>query len=65
VHELSERELQVSLLVGRGRTNKQIATSLNLSAKTVETYLSRIFKKLDVCCRAEIACIVGRGHPSA
>jgi DNA-binding CsgD family transcriptional regulator len=57
---LSGRELQVALLVSDGRTNQQIATRLGLSSKTVETYLARIFKKLDVSCRAEVATMVGR-----
>jgi DNA-binding CsgD family transcriptional regulator/tetratricopeptide (TPR) repeat protein len=57
---LSGRELQVALLVSQGRTNAQIARRLGLSIKTVETYLARIFKKLVVSCRAEVATMVGR-----
>jgi DNA-binding CsgD family transcriptional regulator len=57
---LSGRELQTALLVSAGHTNDQIARKLDLSHKTVETYLARIFKKLDVTCRAEVATIVGR-----
>ncbi|HET9895275.1 MAG TPA: helix-turn-helix transcriptional regulator [Streptosporangiaceae bacterium] len=57
---LSQRELQVAPLVSQGRTNAQIARRLGLSSKTVATYLARIFKKLVVSCRAEVATIVGR-----
>ena len=60
---LSGRELQVALLVSDGRTNEQIARRLGLSSKTVETYLARIFKKLVVSCRAEVATMVGRSTP--
>lgn len=56
---LSERELEVAVLVSDGRTNQQIARRLELSHKTVETYLGRIFKKLFVSSRAEVAALVG------
>jgi DNA-binding CsgD family transcriptional regulator len=56
---LSGRELEVAVLVSDGRTNQQIARRLELSHKTVETYLGRIFKKLFVSSRAEIATLVG------
>lgn len=60
LESLSERELEIALLVSDGRTNQQIARTLALSHKTVETYLGRIFKKLDVSSRAEVAAMVGR-----
>ena len=44
--ELSNRELHVLKLVGRGLTNKQIASQLSISDKTVRNHLSRIFRKL-------------------
>lgn len=52
---LSRRELQVAELVVRGLTNREIARALLLSPRTVETYLSRVFSKLDASCRAEVA----------
>ena len=52
---LSEREMGIAVLVSMGRTNQQIARALGLSHKTVETYLTRIFRKLDVCSRSQIA----------
>lgn len=57
---LSRRESEVALLVSGGRTNQQIARVLELSHKTVETYLGRIFQKLQVQSRAEVAAMVGR-----
>ena len=58
--ELSGREREISVLVSQGHTNQRIAHTLELSPKTVETYLARIFKKLGVCSRAEVAAMVGR-----
>ncbi|MGW6985028.1 AAA family ATPase [Streptomyces sp. NPDC054932] len=63
--ELSGREREISVLVSRGHTNQRIAHFLELSPKTVETYLARIFKKLGVCSRAEVAAMVGRAAPQA
>ena len=57
---LSPRENQIAELVSQGRTNRQIARALTVSHKTVETHLSRIFGKLSVSSRAEVASLVGR-----
>ena len=46
--ELSERELQVALMVTRGDKTPHIATQLCLSSKTVNSYRYRIFDKLGV-----------------
>jgi ATP/maltotriose-dependent transcriptional regulator MalT len=51
---LSQRELEVIKLVGEGYTNQQIAASLYLSIKTVETHMSHIFTKLGVTTRTGI-----------
>lgn len=45
---LSQRELQVLLMITQGRSIQEISDSLFLSPKTVSTYRSRIFKKLGV-----------------
>jgi DNA-binding NarL/FixJ family response regulator len=55
---LSAREREIAALLGPGFTNQQIAARLNLSVKTVETYLSRIFKKLGARSRAQVAFIL-------
>ena len=52
---LSERELQVIRLVAAGRSNQQIADDLFLSLPTVRTYLRRLFIKLDVNDRTQLA----------
>ena len=44
---LSGREIHVLSLVARGLSNKQIASKLGISDKTVRNHLSRIFRKLD------------------
>lgn len=45
---LSERELQVMMMITRGTNAQAIAESLHLSAKTVNSYRYRIFSKLKV-----------------
>jgi len=55
VGALSPREREVAGLVADGRTNREIATRLFLSEKTIETVLSRVFRKLGVRSRAEVA----------
>lgn len=49
---LTERELQIALLIASGRQNKHIAKQLNISEWTVSTHLRRIFTKLGVGSRA-------------
>ncbi|MEU8264306.1 AAA family ATPase [Micromonospora sp. NPDC048999] len=57
---LTPREHQVAEHVSLGCTNRQIARRLAVSHKTVETHLGRIFNKLGVQSRAEIANLIGR-----
>ena len=45
---LSPRERQVLQLVVEGKSSKQIARSIHLSPKTVETYRSRLMDKLGI-----------------
>ncbi len=48
-HELlSDRELQVFKLTAAGKSVKEIAAELSLSAKTISTFRSRVFEKLGV-----------------
>jgi DNA-binding NarL/FixJ family response regulator len=53
--ELTPAELEVASLVAEGKMNKEVAGALWISEKTVEAHLSRIFRKLDVRNRAELA----------
>lgn len=52
---LSPRELEIAGLVAEGSTNKQIATALVVSDRTVETHVQNILGKLGFHSRAEIA----------
>ncbi len=52
--QLSEREEAVLRMIAEGSTNKEIAASLDLSIKTVETYKARAMQKLDLSGRAAI-----------
>jgi len=51
---LSARERQVLQLVALGHTNQQVADSLCLSIKTVETYRGRLMRKLGLATRAAL-----------
>lgn len=48
IDRLSNRELQIMNLIGRGKSTRQIADDLNLSVKTVESHRQRIKKKLNL-----------------
>lgn len=45
---LTQRELQILELLSRGVTVKQVATRLGLSPRTVETHISKLYRKLGV-----------------
>jgi len=51
---LSDRELEVFRFTGKGYKASQIASELHLSAKTIETYRSRIKEKLNLPTAAEL-----------
>jgi DNA-binding CsgD family transcriptional regulator len=59
---LSGREREIAELVAEGRTNREIGGELFLSEKTVEGHLTRIFGKLGVTSRVEVAEAVGRAR---
>jgi DNA-binding CsgD family transcriptional regulator len=52
---LSAKELQVALTVARGATNREAAAALFLSPKTIEAHLSRVYAKLGLRSRTELA----------
>ena len=54
-HALTPTEARVADLVASGHSNNAVAAQLYMSVKTVEASLSRIFAKLDVRSRTELA----------
>ena len=55
VQSLTPSERNVAVLAAAGRTTRQIAAELFLAQKTVETHLTRVFRKLGVTSRGELA----------
>lgn len=51
--ELSDRELEVLLLIARGRTNEEIGAVLGISKKTAQHHAAHAYRKLGVSCRVE------------
>ncbi|MFC8731855.1 LuxR C-terminal-related transcriptional regulator [Luteimicrobium sp. NPDC057192] len=58
---LTERELDVALLVVDGASNKEVAEWLFVSVRTVEVHLGRVFRKLGVRSRVELTVVAHRG----
>ncbi|HNP14384.1 MAG TPA: LuxR C-terminal-related transcriptional regulator, partial [Mycobacterium sp.] len=58
---LSPREREIAHLVSLGMTNREIAERLVVSARTVENHLYRMFAKLDVTDRDELAALIRSG----
>ncbi len=56
---LTPQELQVALMVASGVTNREAGSRLFLSAKTIEAHLGRIYRKVGVRSRTELAVLVG------
>jgi DNA-binding NarL/FixJ family response regulator len=62
---LSDREVQVITLAGRGLGNKEIAADLSISPRTVQVHLANIFSKLGVGSRTEaVLCTLKNGWVS-
>lgn len=51
--ELSEREIEVLKLAAKGLSNKDIAANLDISSRTVQGHINKIFHKLNVGSRTE------------
>ena len=60
---LGDRELEVAMLAARGLSNREIADELFLSPKTVENTLGKVFRKLAVRSRTQLAIVVLSAAP--
>ncbi len=58
VEQLSPQELQVARIAARGQNNVEIAAALFVSRKTVEAHLTRVYRKLGIRSRTELARIL-------
>jgi DNA-binding NarL/FixJ family response regulator len=69
ISSLTPREREVALAVGQGSANAEIAHELHMSVATVKAHVSRLFAKLEVDNRVQIALLVhdatGGSSPSA
>jgi DNA-binding CsgD family transcriptional regulator len=52
---LTETERQIASLVATGRSNADVARALSITPKTVEWNLSKVYRKLRVSSRTELA----------
>ena len=59
---LTPREREVTQLIAEGRSNKKIATLLELSVKTVETHRAAVMRKLGVNSVAGVVRYAVRNH---
>jgi DNA-binding CsgD family transcriptional regulator len=58
IDELTPQELQVATMAAGGSSNKEIATELFLSIKTIEAHLHRVYRKLGIRSRGELPTLV-------
>jgi DNA-binding CsgD family transcriptional regulator len=59
--DLTPQEQSIARLVATGRTNREVAAELLLSAKTVEMHLTRIYAKLGISSRARLVAMGAEG----
>lgn len=60
LESLTKRELDVAKLVAQGKSNKDICNLLFITEGTVKNYLSKIFEKLDLTSRTELALYINQ-----
>jgi DNA-binding NarL/FixJ family response regulator len=53
-YNLSSRELEILAMLDAGSNAKTISAELYISHHTVKTHIANIFRKVNVCCRAEL-----------
>jgi DNA-binding NarL/FixJ family response regulator len=59
--ELTQREREIVRLIVEGASNKEVASSLNISERTVKGHLSNVFQKLGVADRLKLMIYVREG----
>ena len=59
--ELTQREREIVRLIVEGASNKEVASSLNISERTVKGHLSNVFQKLGVADRLKLVLFVREG----
>lgn len=62
---LTKRELEIACLVAAGKSNRQISRSLNISEHTVKNNLFRVFEKIGIGSRVELAVFIMNLHQYA
>ena len=55
VYPLTRKEVEVAILVAQGKTNKEIASQLFNSERTIDNHVQHIYNKLNIDSRAELA----------
>jgi len=60
IAHLTAQELQVSVLLAEGRTTREAAAALFLSPKTIEYHLRKVYTKLGISTRTELADVLAR-----
>ena len=64
LERLTEREREVAVCVGHGRSNAEIATELHMSLATVKAHISHIFTKLEATNRVQVAIAMHAASPA-
>ena len=60
--ELTPQEEQIAVAVAAGRSNREIASALFISPKTVEAHLTKVYRKLGVRSRSALAARMASAH---
>ncbi|MDX1471423.1 MAG: helix-turn-helix transcriptional regulator, partial [Flavobacteriaceae bacterium] len=55
LHSLTPRELEVFKYAQNGKTNKEIASLLNVESSTIKSHIKNIYKKLQISSRRDLA----------
>jgi DNA-binding CsgD family transcriptional regulator len=64
VEPVTTREREVALLAAGGHSSRDISERLSLSTRTVDTHLARVYRKLGITGRGELASALGTPRPT-